>query len=59
MIKKNKTISLFGLDEMILYQLSQICAAKHLVLPARTAVPMQESNPDRNELNGNDPTNAM
>lgn len=28
-------------------------------LPARTAVPTQESTPERKELNGNDPTIAM
>lgn len=28
-------------------------------LPARTAVPTQESTPERNELNGKDPTVAM
>lgn len=28
-------------------------------LPARTAVPIQESTPDRNELKGNDPTIPM
>lgn len=28
-------------------------------LPARTAVPTQESTPERKELNGKDPTIAM
>ena len=30
-----------------------------LNIPARTAVPTQESTPDRKELKGNDPTIAM
>lgn len=30
-----------------------------LGIPARTAVPTQESTPDKKELNGKDPTTAM
>jgi hypothetical protein len=36
-----------------------VCNKIQINLPARTAVPIQERTPDRNELNGNDPTKAI
>jgi hypothetical protein len=51
--KWNKLISLLWNVTMIP---SLLC---NNYLPARTAVPIQESTPERKELNGNDPTMAM